>query len=162
MRGMKKLCALLPLCAVVMAGCDQTTGSDASTTPVLTAALDAEAPHNFKAPAPGYYNMFYATGNAVGADGGATTATYTVPAGAYVTGVTAHASAAGAYMTIAPYGSGYTGGEPIVGGQISIPSGAGFALGKEVLFGSLSELGPGSIFTFVGVDSYYVQLTQAQ
>ncbi len=140
------------------------SGKKAAPTSVIDAGVAPAMapPHNFKAPAPGYYNMFYASGNAVTDAGVGTVVVYTVPSGTYVTGVSAHTSIAGAYMTIAPYGIGYTGGAPVVGPQISIPNGAAFSLGKEVLFGSLSELGPGSVLTFYGVDTYYVQLTQVQ
>lgn len=139
-----KLLALVVSLLALMA-CQPTPSGGAS------GSQPAPSPKLAQLAVPSNQNVFYTSGTA---------ATYTVPAGAYVTGLTAHATGAGAYLTIEPEGLGVI--DASVGSQIPIPPGVGFELGRPVLVGSLYELGPGSVLTFSGTDSYAVFLVQAR
>ncbi len=74
--------------------------------------------------------------------------TYTVPAGAYVLGVTCHATTAGA-LTLNP-----TGGS---NSAIPLPAGSAFSI-AEPLLGTNGQLVAGSTIVFAGTDSYVVVL----
>lgn len=91
--------------------------------------------------------FFYATG---------TSGTYTVPAGAYVTSLSCHATGSSATLTITPSGPSIVG--PIAGSPIPIPAGGAYSLSRPVLAGYANELGAGSVFVFTGTDAYVITL----
>lgn len=99
--------------------------------------------------APGQGLFFYATG---------ISGTYTVPAGAYVTAITCHASASSATLTLTPSGPGVT--SPEAGQPIAIPVGGALTLARPILQGNASELGAGSVIVFTNTDTYLVTLYQ--
>ena len=110
----------------------------------------ASAEHHVLASyAPGNGRFFYAGGSS---------GTYTVPSGAFVTGLSCHASAAGATLTMTPSGPDVT--VPVAGPSIPIPVGAALAISRPLLVGSPDELGSGSILAFAGTDAYVVTLFQ--
>lgn len=80
--------------------------------------------------------------------------TVTVPSGRAVTGITAHASASGASMTIAAQGAD-TAADP-TGDSIPIPAGASISLGVPVIEQNDEQLGPGTVIVFTGTDSYLI------
>lgn len=81
--------------------------------------------------------------------GAGTSGTYTVPAGAYATGLTCY-SAAGGTLVITPVGQG-------AGPSITIPAGVPFSM-AEPLLGTANQLNAGSTLAFTGTDSYVVVL----
>jgi hypothetical protein len=85
-----------------------------------------------------------------------TAGTYTVPAGTYVTSLTAHATGSGATLTMTPSGPNVT--SPVAGPAIAIPAGAAYALNRPVLSGQANELGAGTTLVFAETDSYVVTL----
>ena len=101
--------------------------------------------------APGPQAIFYTAG---------TSGAYTVPAGAFVSGITAHATGSGAYLTISVQAVGQA--DAGTGSQIPIPPGVGFEIGRPVLTGSVLELGPGTVVTTSGTDSYAIFMVQAR
>jgi hypothetical protein len=70
--------------------------------------------------------------------------TYTVPANAYATGITCHATTVGSLSINS-------------GDAIPIPAGAAFSMSPPLL-GTNFQLGPGSTIVFTGTDSYVVVL----
>lgn len=113
---------------------------------------DTSTKRALAAPAPGPASFLYAAGTA---------GAYTVPSGAFVTGITAHATGSGAYLTIAVQAVGQA-TDAGTGPQVPIPAGVGIELGRPVLLGSVQELGPGTVITTSGTDSYLVTLVQAR
>jgi hypothetical protein len=91
--------------------------------------------------------FFYASG---------ASGSYTVPAGAFVTGIWCHSSGDGATLTITPARPDVR--TPVAGPAIPIPSGAVLSVGRPTLAGNSDELGTGSVLTFVGSDAYLVTL----
>jgi hypothetical protein len=100
--------------------------------------------------APGNGRFFYAAGTA---------GTVTVAAGSYVTGLSCHATGAGATLTITPAGPDVT--VPVAGPAIPIPAGGALSLSRPLLLGNSDELGTGSILVFAGTDAYVVTFYQA-
>lgn len=80
--------------------------------------------------------------------------TVTVPAGRAVTGVTAHATGSGATLTIAAKGDNTPADS--TGDSIPIPAGTSISFGVPVIEEDVDQLGPGTVFTFTGTDSYLV------
>ncbi len=85
--------------------------------------------------------------------------TVTVPAGRYVTGIACHATSAGT-LTILAQGEETSAGT--TGASIPLPAGVGLSLGAPVIRGDINELGPGSVFTFVGTDMYLLAYTRVR
>lgn len=109
--------------------------------------------HRYGAAAPagsGNQNIWYYAGTSGG--------TVTVPAGAYVTLLTATGNSDGgiATITVTPNGVGYPSID--AGPPITILAGSGFSWGRGVLIGSLSELGPGTVIAFSGTATYFVSI----
>ena len=119
--------------------------------PGVEAGLEASVDHRAASYAPGNGRFFYAAGTA---------ATYTVPSGAFVTGLSCvHATGAGATLTLTPAGPDVT--SPVTGPAIPIPAGGAFSLSKPLLIGQAwTSLGVGTTIVFSGTDSYVVLLYQ--
>lgn len=80
--------------------------------------------------------------------------TVTIPAHVYITGIGCHATTAGtlAMTLVGPWSDG--GASP----SIPIPAGVGWSAPPEII-GALNSLGPGSVITFTGTDSYTITYT---
>ena len=85
-----------------------------------------------------------------------TSGTVTVPANFFVTGIQAHASVAGASLTVTPVGA--DGGGGIALAAIPIASGSTLALGGPAILGHADEIGPTSSMVFASTDSFLVTL----
>jgi hypothetical protein len=118
-----------------------------TTIALATALLIAVSQSSRAAWVSGNGSLYYAAGTA---------GTVTVAAGSYVTGVSCHATGAGATLTITPNGPGVA--DAAAGAAIPIPAGGAYSLARPVLVGNSQELGTGSIFVFSGTDAYVVTL----
>lgn len=141
------LCLLLMLATTAMLGCVH-FGKCPTCSPCATSAT-APPKHVRASWSAGNGRFFYA---------GGTNGTYTVPGGAFVTGISAHATGGGATLTMTPAGPDVT--SPVTGPAIPIPAGAALSLSRPLLTGNSDELGVGSVLVFTNTDAYIVTLFQ--
>lgn len=86
--------------------------------------------------------------------------TVTVPHGRCITGVTAHATGSGATLTIAAQGESTDADS--TGDAIPIPAGTSISFGVPVIEENIDQLGPGTVLTFTGTDSYFIVYRQVK
>ena len=143
MRALGLLWAFLLCC--VFAACQVSSQGDVPAPPPPPSATEGVP---LKTVTPGKSRFLTAAGTA---------GTYTVPAGAYITSFSCHASGAGATLVITANGPGIT--IPEAGASIVIPPSGAYGLDATVL--TPLTLGAGSTLVFTGTDAYAVTLYQA-